>query len=148
MKTTTEVWNEIIERLPTGLTPTEQVVNRVNYFLFNFECGGWLYNLSPADGTGPQWSELRKTADSVDEVGSPVVARALRKVVEIAERANLQISVPGMSSWPTPTRQRESTSWSRRFPKRFPHYGTNCTSTRSRISNVNEANAKNSRHRP
>lgn len=92
MKTTTEVWNEIIERLPEGLTPTEQLVNRVNYFLFNFECGGWLYNLSPAAGTGQRWSELRDMADSVGEVGSPVVSQAIGEVVKIVERANVQNS--------------------------------------------------------
>jgi hypothetical protein len=90
MKKTWEVWNEIIERLRTGLTPTEQVVNRVNHFLFNFESGDWLYNLSPSAGTGERWSELRNTAECVAAVGAPDVAQALREVANIAECANVQ----------------------------------------------------------
>ena len=78
MNKTWEVWNEIIERLPAGLTPTEQVVNRVNYFLFNFESGGWLYNLSPAAGTGERSIELRDTAECVATVGAPESAHAAR----------------------------------------------------------------------
>jgi hypothetical protein len=90
MRKTWEVWNEIIERLPVGLAETEQVVNRVNAFLFNFESGGWLYNLSPPAGSGQRWSELRDTADFVAAVGSPEVAEALRQVVKIVESANVQ----------------------------------------------------------
>jgi hypothetical protein len=92
MKKTSEVWNAIIEKQPAGLSTTEQVVNRVNYFLFNFECGGWLYKLSPEAGTGPRWTELRDTADAVAAVGSPAVAQKLGEVVKIAESANVQIA--------------------------------------------------------
>jgi hypothetical protein len=90
MKKTWEVWNEIIERLPAGLTPTEQVVNRVNYFLFNFESGDWLYNLSPSAGTDERWSELRDTAECVAVVGAPEVAQQLREVASIVESAKVQ----------------------------------------------------------
>lgn len=90
MKKTWEVWYEIIERLPSGLTPTEQVVNRVNNFLFNFECGGWLYNLSPAAGTGELWTELRETAECVAAVGSLTIANQLGQVVSIVENAWIQ----------------------------------------------------------
>ena len=90
MKKTWEVWNEIIERLPLGLIPTEQVVNRVNYFLFNFESGNWLYNLSPSAGTDEQWSELRDTAECVAAVGAPEVAQQLRVVASIVESAYVQ----------------------------------------------------------
>ncbi len=90
MKKTWEVWNEIIERLPSGLTPTEQVVNRVNNFLFNFECGGWLYNLSPAAGTGELWTELRETAECVAAVGGLKIANQLGQVVSIVENTSIQ----------------------------------------------------------
>lgn len=92
MKKTWEVWNEIIARLPSGLSPTEQVINRVNSFLFNFECGDWLYNLSPAAGTGEQWTELRETAECVAAVGSLEIAQRLRQVVSIVENASIQKS--------------------------------------------------------
>lgn len=89
MKTTTDVWNDILERSP-DLTPTENVVNRVNKFLFNFENGGWLYNLSPATGWGERWIELRETAEAVAAVGAPDVAQHLRDVVSIVESVNVQ----------------------------------------------------------
>lgn len=92
MKKTWEVWNEIIERLPAELTPVEHVVNRVNQFLFNFESGGWLYNLSPSAGAGARWSELRDTAECVAAVGAPEVAQALRDVADITESINVQES--------------------------------------------------------
>lgn len=87
-----EVWNEIIERLPSGLSPTEQVVNRLNNFLFNFDCGGWLYNLSPATGTGETWTELRETAECVAAVGDLKTAQQLQQVVRIVETASIQTS--------------------------------------------------------
>ncbi len=87
-----EVWNEIIERLPSGLSPTEQVVNRVNNFLFNFDCGGWLYNLSPATGTGETWTQLRETAECVAAVGDLKTAQQLQQVVRIVETASIQKS--------------------------------------------------------
>lgn len=90
MKKTWQVWNEIIERLPAGLTPTEQVVNRVNCFLFNFESGDWLYNLSPSAGTGQRWSELRDTAECVAALGAPEVAQNLKDVASVVESANVQ----------------------------------------------------------
>lgn len=90
MKKTWEIWNEIIERLPAGLTPTEQVVNRVNSFLFNFETGGWLYNLSPSAGAGERWSELRNTAECVAVIGVADVAEALKELASIVETANVQ----------------------------------------------------------
>jgi Domain of unknown function (DUF4375) len=90
MKKTWEVWNDIIERLPTGLTPTEQVVFCVNSFLFNFENGGWLYNLSPSAGWGERWSELRDTAECVAAIGAPEVAQTLRDVASVVESANVQ----------------------------------------------------------
>jgi hypothetical protein len=87
-----EVWNEIMGRLPSGLSPTEQVVNRVNNFLFNFDCGGWLYNLSPATGTGETWAELPETAECVAAVGDLKTARQLQQVVRIVETASIQTS--------------------------------------------------------
>jgi hypothetical protein len=90
MKKTWEVWNEIIERIPTGLTATEQVVNRVNYFLFNFESGDWLYNLSPSAGSGERWTELRSTAECVGAVGAIEVAQILKEVASRAESVNVQ----------------------------------------------------------
>ncbi len=90
MKKTWEVWNQIIERLPNGLTPTEHVVNRVNFFLIDFESGGWLFNLSPSAGVGERWTKLRNTAESVAAVGAPEVARALTEVADIVESADVQ----------------------------------------------------------
>lgn len=94
-KKTWEVWNEIIERQPSELSPTELVINRVNTFLFNFECGGWLYNLSPVAGTGEEWTELRETAECVAAVGSLEIAQSLRQVVSIVENA----SIPKSGTW-------------------------------------------------
>jgi hypothetical protein len=90
MRTTWEVWNEIIAKSSAGLTQTEQIVEYVNHFLFNFECGGWLYNLSPEAGDGAEWSRLRTVADCVQIVGAPEVAQTLREVANIVERANIQ----------------------------------------------------------
>lgn len=90
MKSTTDVWNDLLERPADELSPTERVVNRVNSFLFNFECGSWLYNLSPSTGTGERWSDLRDTADCVLAVGAPEVAQTLRDVASIVESAPVQ----------------------------------------------------------
>ena len=90
MKKTSDVWNDIIDRPADELTPTENVVHRVNKFLFNFETGNWLYNLSPAADAGKQWIELRETADCVAAVGAPDVTQHLRDVVSIVEGGRIQ----------------------------------------------------------
>ena len=85
-----QVWNDISERRQADLTANELVVHRVNYFLFSFESGGWLYNLSPTAGSGERWSELRDTAECLAAIGAAEVAEHLREVAGIVERVTIQ----------------------------------------------------------
>src|SRR5262249_5365075 len=58
MRDATGIWNAILEKSVSTLSATEHLIKRVNVFLIEFEMGGWLYNLSPAAGSGSEWSEL------------------------------------------------------------------------------------------
>ena len=90
MKKTSDVWNEILEKPPSKLSLVEQNVKRTNIFLFEFECGGWLYNLSPASGVGNDWVELRETAKSIGAVGGASVGRQVLRIASIVERLEIQ----------------------------------------------------------
>jgi hypothetical protein len=86
MKKTWEVWNELLEK--PALTGVELNVKRVNVFLIDFENGPWLYNISPEASAGRQWSDLRETANAVDAIGAPAVARLVHEIADIVEKAD------------------------------------------------------------
>lgn len=93
MKQSFEIWNEILERVTaTGeesLKPAELIIYRVNRLLCDMEMGGFLYNISPNEGP---WTELRATADAVQEIGVLSAATTLRQLAVLLEEVGSESS--------------------------------------------------------
>ena len=97
MKEDWEIWNNIIDRLVDqgieNLGEDDQLIWRVNQFLFEIESGGlsgFLYNVSPADGEVYEWTALRQTVNAINRLGQNDVSQVLRDIlsrVEIPDRA-------------------------------------------------------------
>lgn len=95
MATPWEIWGELIRRSAAELSPAERVVARVHRLVTDVEMGGWLYNISPGEGEGGGWEELRRTAEAVAIIGAPDVASILVKIADIIEAGD----VLGPATW-------------------------------------------------
>jgi hypothetical protein len=79
---------KVVQSGVDSLSVAERRVWRVNCFLCDLETGGlsgFLYNVSPAAGEPPRWTELRAVAAAVAELGGGQLASTLEAAADMLE---------------------------------------------------------------